>query len=376
MVNTHSIPYHFSQVERMSHNFWLYFSLSAIAASVAGNSFPHLFLAFADGPPALQKDNRPIAGRVVSASGTVISRFEPQSDVKSVTDKSRPFTLLKPGMLVFQGDVINTSSNSFVKVLLEDKTILDIGPTSLFHIKTFEKNHGNDRNVDTSMMYGTVRAAVSQKIEGGGKFRIKTSTVTMGVRGTEFVVKTSLNNRTGQRDSRNESGKPAHDRPNTEITVLQGRVDVAKNIPTNTRGLAADLKIQPVVSLTAGQKINASAETALPKQAIELNQLQQATLKSSATVVDNTFSHAITFTSEASEKKDSGAGGGQAMATVIRETVAQAAAPQTAAAAAPAASASTNSGFIGTFGATTGLQPTPVVVPAGGLKHLRVVILR
>ena len=42
------------------------------------------------------------------------------------------------------------------------------------------------------MPYGSLRAAISKKIEGNGSFKIKTKTVTMGVRGTEFVVQAPL----------------------------------------------------------------------------------------------------------------------------------------------------------------------------------------
>src|SRR4051794_3578378 len=71
------------------------------------------------------------AGKVVSIDGKVLIR---QDDGQSAAVD------LKPGDQVKEGDVINTSSNGKVKLLLEDKTILDLGPSALFKVQKFKSN--------------------------------------------------------------------------------------------------------------------------------------------------------------------------------------------------------------------------------------------
>src|SRR5690606_12059856 len=126
----------------------------------------------------------PLAGHVVSVSGSVLLR-------KDGKEAGAPHQL-KPGDQVRQGDVINTSSDGKAKLLLQDRTIVDVGSSALFHVSKFAKNNGEDRDVELSMKYGTVRANVTRKLDTKGKFRVRTPSATMGVRGTQFVVMSGL----------------------------------------------------------------------------------------------------------------------------------------------------------------------------------------
>ena len=114
----------------------------------------------------------------MSVIGKALVRKDGEETKNSVT--------LIPGDSVYEGDVINTPSNGAVKLLLQDKTLVDLGPSSLFKVNKFVPNQGENREVELGMMYGTVRTAVTKKLQGKGKFNIRTPSATIGR--TEFVV--------------------------------------------------------------------------------------------------------------------------------------------------------------------------------------------
>src|SRR4051812_10266182 len=78
------------------------------------------------------------AGRVVSVSGNAVVRADetgkgsPRDCAKGATcPRERMNSLtLRPGDTLYEGDVINTASNGSVKMLLADRTIVDLGVSS------------------------------------------------------------------------------------------------------------------------------------------------------------------------------------------------------------------------------------------------------
>lgn len=261
-------------------------------------------------PPALGAEAAPpVAGEVVSVEGVVFIRPDGR-------DSAGGLKPARPGDPLRAGDVINTSSNGKVKLLMKDKSIVDLGPSALFKVDHFNGKGGTDREVDVSMMYGTMRTAVSQKITGGGRFKVRTPTATMGVRGTEFVVKSEVRNLNDVRNavqgkvmqqpaaspsfanspaSPSPDGKPASPPPvaRTEITVIQGKVEVAKDAP------ASDLKGRKlasppqVVALTAGMQISSKQGDAQLARPVTLDTKQLASLAAVSKVQDNTFAKAV-----------------------------------------------------------------------------------
>lgn len=345
-----------------------------------------LFCAGIFGAPSLYADGgRNLAGEVVSTAGTVFVR----PDVRDASWKPTP---AKPGDKVYANDVINTSSNGSIKLLLKDKTIIDLGPSALFKVDKFEPGTGTDRQAELSMMYGTVRGAVTQKITGNGKFRLRTPTATMGVRGTEFVVATQAPSNM-QAMSQAISGKsvaPAPPAPGakgqppapnaapvqTQITVLQGKVDVAKSDHALDGSLARGPASAGAISLSAGQQITASATAPMPTQTqvTTLSTTQLSSLAATATVQDNTFSKAVVLNinttsaagpSNGGSSSPSGGGAGappgaapgSGLATLAELSSAVATNTVTAA---PTVSLS-QIGVPGTFGAANPAAPTPFV---------------
>lgn len=139
--------------------------------------------------PAKQKTQEH-AGDVVSVLGKVLKRSENES--------KKYLKNIKPGDPIYSGDVINTSSNGGVKILLKDRTILDLGPSALFHVREFLLKRSGDRDVELQLSYGALRTAVVKKVNSKSKFRIRTPSATMGVRGTitysEVVASPGANN--------------------------------------------------------------------------------------------------------------------------------------------------------------------------------------
>ena len=259
------------------------------------------------------------AGEVVSVQGSVFVR----PDGRKAGHELKP---AKAGDSVYAGDVVNTPSNGKIKILMKDKSIIDLGSSALFKVEHFSGNSGSDRQADVSMMYGTMRAAITQKITGKGRFNVRTPAATMGVRGTEFVVKSEVRNMNEIRHVVMNPGKPlpvvpaipaglgkgALGRPDaprvpglkalqpeaakTEITVLQGQVDVKKGLEKPKDGRAPSAVTEPkVVSLTAGTQLVAKQGDVAPMKAVTLNTKQLAAITQEVRVADNTFQKAITI---------------------------------------------------------------------------------
>ncbi|MCM2279188.1 MAG: FecR domain-containing protein [Oligoflexia bacterium] len=249
--------------------------------------------AFLPASPVRAAEPVPAAGEVVSVEGVAFIRPDGR--------ESSGLKPAKAGDPVRAGDVVNTSSNGKLKLLLRDKSIVDLGPSALFKVDGYAANTGTDRQVDVSMMYGTMRTAVTQKLTGKGRFKVRTPTATMGVRGTEFVVRSEVRNLSELRGLAAAAaptalaGAPAAPQAKTEITVIQGQVDVAKQASPDAARGPASAKAEPpkVVSLTAGMQLSAKQGDAPLEKPVTLDSRQLASVASVAKVNDNTFQKAV-----------------------------------------------------------------------------------
>lgn len=274
-----------------------------------------------------------VAGEVVSVEGVVFIR----QDGRDASGSLRP---ARAGDPLKAGDVVNTSSNGKVKLLMKDKSIVDLGPSALFKVDHFAANGGTDRQVDVSMMYGTMRTAVTQKITGQGRFKVRTPTATMGVRGTEFVVKSEVRNLEEVRSavqgkvltpppaanapaSPGVDGKPATPPPvaKTEITVIQGKVEVAKEDANKDKGGRKPSSSPQVVALTAGMQISSKQGDAQLAKPVTLDSKQLASLASVAKVQDNTFSKAVLLDVGQSKDQNGGPGGAGGIGEATKKAI-------------------------------------------------------
>src|SRR6185437_15211357 len=143
---------------------------------------------------------------------------------------------------------------------------LDIGASALFNVNRFQVNHGADRKVDLGMMYGTLRASVTKKIDPiRGRFRVHTPSATMGVRGTEFVIKTdvaqirNLGAAAQAADGQGGGSVPiaqsasaqAPVPPKTEVVVIQGKVDVQTHLEKPLSGSRSPASLRALSSIVS-----------------------------------------------------------------------------------------------------------------------------
>jgi len=90
---------------------------------------------------------------------------------------------LKRGSNVFTGDVIETDANSKVKILLNDDSVLAIGPKSRVAVSDFVLD-SSGRNVRLQVLAGRFKIAIAKFFGAHTDYEIRTPTAVAGVRGT------------------------------------------------------------------------------------------------------------------------------------------------------------------------------------------------
>ncbi len=195
-------------------------------------------------------------GKVVSIQGKVVARVE-----GAIAGLAR-LRYLKSGDSVYKKDLINTSSDGNVKILFQDESIMDVGPSSLFKVAQFDSAaDSKNRRVEMGLEYGKVRASVNQKLGPRGKFILRTRAATMGVRGTEFYVMSDIiGAQGGQPDPELPKSAPIK----TEVVVTEGKVEVSKPVSSNAG--TKEREASKPVEVNPGEKVTAVVETAPPKK--------------------------------------------------------------------------------------------------------------
>lgn len=119
-----------------------------------------------------------LAGTVKSVKGSVNIGRSAQQLAAAVGDK------------VFASDRIMTGADSAVGITLRDNTLLSAGPNSVLNLDKFTFDPTTHAGaLDATIVRGTL-GVISGKIAKTtpDSVRFRTPTVTLGVRGTEFVV--------------------------------------------------------------------------------------------------------------------------------------------------------------------------------------------
>jgi len=97
------------------------------------------------------------------------------------------------GQVVQQGDVVVTGADGSVGLTFRDNSLVSIGPDSVLAIDRFVFDSTTHQgNFDASLKQGTL-AVVSGKLakQSPEAVKFKTPAAILGVRGTEFLVRTS-----------------------------------------------------------------------------------------------------------------------------------------------------------------------------------------
>lgn len=97
------------------------------------------------------------------------------------------------GTPVFVGDRVQTGAASYVGITLRDDTLMTAGPGSTLLVTEFRFNADTHRgNLLVSLLKGTfsvVTGLIAKQSPRSVEF--KTPTMTLGIRGTEFIVEVS-----------------------------------------------------------------------------------------------------------------------------------------------------------------------------------------
>lgn len=96
------------------------------------------------------------------------------------------------GQVVQQGDVVSTGADGSVGITFRDSSLVSIGPDSVLAIDRFVFDPTTHQgNFDSSLKQGTL-AVVSGKLakQSPEAMKVKTPAAILGVRGTEFLVRT------------------------------------------------------------------------------------------------------------------------------------------------------------------------------------------
>lgn len=149
----------------------------------------------------------------------------------------------KKGMVVAMGSVIQTGRIGRARLTFPNGDQITVSKSSFFRIGYDKKSQIKT----TQLMFGSIRGMVRTK-GGQQKLKVKTKTMVMGVRGTDFFV-----------SARDRSGS-------STVNVLRGKVAVAqlKNVP----GEAADKKPRRLrmVEIPAGFSVKVKPAPAAGKK--------------------------------------------------------------------------------------------------------------
>jgi hypothetical protein len=136
--------------------------------------------------------------------------------------------MLKRGDSVFTADVIETDAGSKIKVLLNDDSVLAIGPKSRVNLSDFVVD-ATSRSVRLQVLAGRFKIAIARFFGGHTDYEIRTPTAVAGVRGTVLWGDTELD----------------------AICALEGKIEVR---PLTGAGAPAQLSAGECVSQMASGK--------------------------------------------------------------------------------------------------------------------------
>ena len=115
------------------------------------------------------------AGRVVHirGSGTVLSEGETQP--------------MRAGDRLQEGDQVQIHDGSMARLLMEDRSIIDIGPNSQVTISTYNvQKRERKRKASLKVWFGRLWAKVTKSVSDQQNFEVTSGTAVAGVRGTAF----------------------------------------------------------------------------------------------------------------------------------------------------------------------------------------------
>jgi hypothetical protein len=194
--------------------------------------------------------------------------------------------VLQAGDTVQLGEWIKTGAASGLKLLMPDKSIVDIGANSQFKVQTATQD-----STDGQLEYGSVRASIAKRLEGKTKFRVRTKSSVLSARGTEFVV--------------NSVPKPGNKNAFVDqVTVKSGVVEMEAPGVQNLM-LNAGKQVTALVNITP-QGFQIDKNSFRPVD-VPVDALQKT--MSVATVKDDTFRQVVVLPAVGSDRQPNSEGG-------------------------------------------------------------------
>jgi len=120
------------------------------------------------------------------------------------------------------GDLIITSSRSFVKIEMSDETSISIAQNSSFKIKQFIHDQTQRKSL-FNLVHGKYRAKIKRKVRDGEVVEFGNRTVSVGVRGTEFLSNAYI----------------VKNAPVSDVALLEGSLEA------NVKGLSNSIPMKP-----------------------------------------------------------------------------------------------------------------------------------
>ncbi|MEZ4272778.1 MAG: FecR family protein [Myxococcota bacterium] len=191
------------------------------------------------GAAAAQTEN---AGRVLSVRGTATVRPDGNLD-------KAPVPIVR-GQHLPQGAAIRTGKDSAVRLLMADKSILAVGPSSYLTVARYRiEPKTKKRSVGLHLFVGRLWAKVTKAFSGGAErnYEVYTPNAVAGIRGTELVVDVDIQG-------------------NSQVTCVEGSIEVGS--------LIDEIPSQMIGAL---ERTNITRQGEMRQQAITAGEAKQLT---------------------------------------------------------------------------------------------------
>lgn len=117
-----------------------------------------------------------VIGTIVKLHGRVVR----------INKSLRKKEFLRAGSIIYEYDIIGSGEGSFVKILMRDDTVFQLGPRSKFVFEKFNFKSKRKRKAVYNLLIGKLRSLITNSAEDED-LKLVTPNAAMAVRGTEIL---------------------------------------------------------------------------------------------------------------------------------------------------------------------------------------------
>jgi len=184
-----------------------------------------------------RKEQRTI-GKILQSKGKVFKALERKK-------------ILKPGDILLRSDIIMTGKASFTKFQMIDDTTITLGPESSLMLQRFTFKNKNKRKAIFKILTGKIRAKIVNRAPNDA-LKFETKTISLGVRGTEFLIN----------NTKNKNGGTI-----TKVAVIKGKVALFDKLNDSVKEMVAGAQFISIID--SGNKKFNSKFIGLPGQQLK-----------------------------------------------------------------------------------------------------------